>query len=310
MRALHWFLGLFLLAFAAIAVFSYPAWLLVEPLLHSPFHRVASRVGLLALAVGLFFVARRLRVADRASLGFGLPRRQFVRDMLLALALGILSMLPLAALMLATELRVASVGLPLTTVLGAIARGVLSGLTVALLEETFIRGAMYSAVQRDSGVRVAVIATALLYAAMHFLSRYQIPPELLSWSSGLALVRGSLQTFEDPLPIIDSFACLVAVGMLLALIRQRTGNIAACIGLHAGWVTVIASMRKLTDVNEAHPAAALLGAHDGYTGYLTLAWAAIAGVLLFRVYQQDVPQPARQDAPVGALPTEQATRGA
>jgi uncharacterized protein len=289
MRALNWFLGLFLLAFAAIGAFAYPAWLLVNPLVHAPFHRVASRVGLLAVAIGLVFVARHLRIADRISLGFGLPRRQFLRELLFALALGMLSMLPLATLMLATELRVAPAALPLTTIMGTILNGLLSGLTIALLEETFIRGAMFTAVERGSSARLAVIATAVLYAAMHFLSRYRIPPELLSWSSGLELVRGSLQAFEDPLPIVDSFVCLVAVGVLLALVRRQTGSIAACIGLHAGWVTVIASIRQLTDVNPAHPAALLLSAHDGFTGYLTLAWVGVAGVLLYRFYAEDVP---------------------
>jgi membrane protease YdiL (CAAX protease family) len=303
MRALNWFLGLFLLAFAAIGAFAYPAWLLVDPLLHAPFHRVASRVGLLALAAGLVFVARHLRVADRIALGYGLPRRQFLRELLLALALGILSMLPLATIMLATELRVAPAALPLTTIMGTILSGLLSGITIALLEETFIRGAMFTAVARGSSVRLAVIATAMLYAAMHFLSRYPIPPGLLSWSSGLELVRGSLQAFEDPLPILDSFACLFAVGVLLALVRRQTGSIAACIGLHAGWVTVIASIRQLTDVNPSHPGAMLLSTHDGFTGYLTLAWVGVAGVLLYGFY-------ASEAVAISVIPAERAPRGA
>lgn len=304
MRAVSWFLGLFLLAFAAIGLFAYPIWALVEPLLHAPFHRVASRIGLLALAVGLFFVARHLRVADRVSLGFGLPARQFVHELALALALGILSMLPLATLMLAWELRIAPAALPLTTIVGTILHGLLSGLTIALLEETFVRGAMYTAVERGSNARLALVFTALLYAAMHFLSRYRIPPELLSWSSGFELVRGSLRAFAHPLPILDAFACLVAVGMLLALIRRQTGSIAACIGLHAGWVTVIASIRELTDVNTAHPAAALLSTHDGFVGYLTLAWVGVAGMLLYRFFAYGAARPA------GAISGERATRGA
>ncbi|MEO7774961.1 MAG: CPBP family intramembrane glutamic endopeptidase [Steroidobacteraceae bacterium] len=304
MRALNWFLGLFLVAFAAIAVFAYPAWIFVDSFHHAPFHRVASRVGLLTLAIGLFFVARHLRIADRISLGFGLRRQQFLREMLLALALGILSMIPLATLMLAWELRTAPEALPLTTIMATILKGLLSGITIAILEETFMRGAMYSAVERASGARLAVISTAMLYAAMHFLSRYRIPPQELSWASGLELVRGSLQTFAHPLPVLDAFVCLVAVGVLLALVRRQTGSIAACIGLHAGWVTVIASIRHLTDVNAAHPAAGLLSSHDGFVGYLTLAWVIVAGVLLYRFYDFDS---AREVSPHSA---ERVTRGA
>jgi hypothetical protein len=49
MRTFFWFLGLLLAGFAAIALFAYPAWLLLHPHFDFPFHRIASRVGMLAL---------------------------------------------------------------------------------------------------------------------------------------------------------------------------------------------------------------------------------------------------------------------
>src|SRR5258708_13944233 len=93
MRAFAWFLALMALALAAIAVFSYPAWMLLHPYFDFPFHRVGERIGMLALLVGFLLVARHLRLADRVSLGYGLARRAFLREMSLALALGVASML-------------------------------------------------------------------------------------------------------------------------------------------------------------------------------------------------------------------------
>ena len=104
MRAFVWFLGLTALALAAIAVFAYPAWTLLHPFFDFPFHRVGERIGMLALLVGFLLVARRLRLADRASLGYGLPRRAFLRETSLGLALGVASMLALVGLMTALGL--------------------------------------------------------------------------------------------------------------------------------------------------------------------------------------------------------------
>src|SRR5205807_9716126 len=92
MRAFAWFLALMALALAAIAVFSYPAWMLLHPYFDFPFHRVGERIGMLALLVGFLLVARHLRLADRVSLGHGLARRAFLRQISLALILGVASM--------------------------------------------------------------------------------------------------------------------------------------------------------------------------------------------------------------------------
>src|SRR2546429_2970987 len=98
MRAFAWFLALMALALAAIAVFSYPAWTLLHPFFDFPFHRVGERIGMLALLVGFVLIARHLRLADRTSLGYGLPRRAFLREMSLALILGVASMLAVGGL--------------------------------------------------------------------------------------------------------------------------------------------------------------------------------------------------------------------
>ena len=45
MRALAWFLGLFAAALVAIALFTYPAWLLLHPYFDFPFHRIGERIG-------------------------------------------------------------------------------------------------------------------------------------------------------------------------------------------------------------------------------------------------------------------------
>lgn len=284
MRALSYFAALFAVALGLVAVATWPAWALVNHFAPVPFHRVGNRIAMLGLAAGLYIVARRLGIANRAAMGYGAPVGVLLREALRGICLGILFMLPLALLM---------VGLGLRTVTGALSPGAAgmallvglgSGITAALIEETFLRGAMYSAVSRESGAFVAIVSTALLYAAIHFFARFRIAPEDVNALSGLDLLRGSLDAFAQPRGILDAYLSLAAVGTLLAVVRRITGNIAAGAGLHAGWVAVMLAVLRLTSADRSAPQAWLLSRHDGMVGYLTLGWTVIAAVPLVLYY--------------------------
>ena len=286
MRAFAWFLTLVALALAAIAVFAYPAWALLHPFFDFPFHRVGERIGMLALLAGFLLVARRLRLADRASLGYGLPRRAFLRETSLGLALGVASMLAVVGLMTALGLldwRPAA-GLTGMDLLRLVALRAGSGFAVAFIEETFLRGAMHTAIERESGTRLAVLLTALFYAATHFFASYHIAPGQVTARSGLELLAGTLHSWAQPAGIADAFLALLAVGVVLGMVRAATGNIAACIGLHAGWVWVMLVAHDLSQPVEASPLRFLLSRFDGFVGWLVLGWVAVLGIGLWRFY--------------------------
>jgi uncharacterized protein len=299
MRAFAWFLGLFLVAFAFVVVLAYPAWLLLHPHFDFPFHRIGERIGMVGLLVGFLLVARRLGLADRKSLGYGAPRRVFLREWGLGLVLGVVTMLGIVGIMAALgllEWRSDAVfgAAPLAKVVGA---RLLSGLAVALIEETFIRGAMFTAIQRESGTRTAVILTSILFAASHFFGKVRIPADQVTAWGGVDLLAGTLHAFSDPLGIADAFLCLAAVGAVLAVMRATTGNIAAGLGLHAGWVWVMLVAHELTQPVAASPLRPLLSQFDGFVGWLVLAWTIPMGVGLWWFYRARQPQKtAKSDA--------------
>ena len=287
MRAFAWFLGLFLVAFAVVAVFAYPAWLLLHPHFDFPFHRIGERIGMIGLLVGFLLVARRLGLADRKSLGYGAPRREFLREWGLGLVLGVVTMLGIVGIMAALgllEWRSDAVfgAAALAKLLGA---RLLSGLAVALIEETFIRGAMFTAIQRESGTRTAVILTSILFAASHFFGKIRIPADQVTAWGGVDLLTGTLHAFSDPLGIADAFLCLAGVGVVLAIVRATTGNIAASLGLHAGWVWVMLVAHELTQPVAAAPLRFLLSRFDGFVGWLVLAWTTLMGFGLWWFYR-------------------------
>ena len=286
MRAFTWFLGLMALALAAVAVFAYPAWTLLHPHFDFPFHRIGERVGMLALLVGFIALARHLRLADRASLGYGVPRRVFVREMSLAFAIGVASMLGVVGLMAALGLLEWRSGVSIAPAALAkllVARA-LSGFAVAFIEETFLRGAMQTAITRESGTAAAVVLTAVLYAATHFFGKFHIAAAEVTPHSGLDLLAGTLHAFAHPVGIADAFLALLAVGVVLALVRAATGNIAACIGLHAGWVWVMLVAHELTQPHAGAPLGFLLSRFDGFVGWLVLGWTVLLAVPVWRFY--------------------------
>jgi uncharacterized protein len=291
-RSFAIFLGLIALGLLGIAALAYPAWELTQALgFELKFHRVASRIAMLTLLVGFVFAARRLGVADRTSLGYGVPRAQFLRALGGGLLLGASTMLPVLATMVLLDMRDLRPGfapdaghwirLALT--------GLGTGLVVALIEETFLRGAMMTAIAREAGFFKAIVLTSLVYAATHFIGRYRVAPMDVHAGSGLDMLAGIFTRFANPAEIVDAFLCLAGVGVLLGLVRRLTGNIAAAIGLHAGWVMVIFMVRESSAVNPTGPALWMLDTSaggDGFVGWMVLAWVIVLGFILARVYRR------------------------
>jgi membrane protease YdiL (CAAX protease family) len=247
---------------------------------------MGERIGMLALVIGFILVARRVGLADKRSVGYALPRPFFIREMLIGLALGVVGMAAIVGIMTAlglldwTEASTATGGKLTKIILNRLA----SGLAVGFIEETMLRGVMFAAIQRESGAKTAIVLTSIVYSAVHFLASYHIAPDQVTSSSGFDLLAGTLQWFSRPLDMADAFICLFAVGMVLAIIRARTGNIAACVGLHAGWVWVMLFTHELTKSVRDQPLSFLLSKFDGFIGWLVFAWTVLTGVVLVRFY--------------------------
>jgi membrane protease YdiL (CAAX protease family) len=291
MKTFFWFIALIVAALAAMAAFTYPLWAALYPHFGFPFHRVSDRIGMAALAVGFVLLARRLRLADRASLGYGAPRAVFLRELGLGFALGAPMMALVVAVMVALDLRQWKPGITVdAATLFTIARvGLLRGFAVALIEETFLRGVMFSGIARESGPKLAIVLTAFIYAVTHFVGHYPLPPGPITWGSGLTLLGGSFHQLAHPLAIGDAYLSLFAVGVVLGIVRAETGHIGACIGLHASWVWVITFVRETSVANRASPLAFLLSQFDGVVGWLVLAWTVLLGFLLYFFYSRRVP---------------------
>lgn len=294
MRAALGFVGVIFGTLLLAALLGWPAWNIVHALEPDwPFHRVVSRLWQLVLLAALLVAMRTLRLRGRADWGYGLPRPAFLRQFAAGLAIGVATMLPMTIAMHALGLHVLRPEFDAALLAVAVLEGAAIGLAVAVVEETFFRGLMYRAIERESGFATAAWCTALIYASIHFFARVKVPAEEVAWDSGFRLLAGALTNFTHPLTIIDSFVTLTLVGLLLAMVRRRTGAIAACIGLHMGWVCVIKASLGVGIEAEPSPIPQLVSRFDGYTGWLVAGWAAVLiAVASWRGWLRGTPAPA------------------
>jgi membrane protease YdiL (CAAX protease family) len=283
MRAFALFVGLFVLAGVLAACVAYPAYELTSTFAGWPFHRVAGRIAMLALALELVWFCRHMHVRTKRDFGYGLPWRRFIGQGVVWGVVGVATAGLGAAFLLGTGLRVMNPDfiLSVSSALHLLMLGISSGIAVALIEETVMRGAMHTAIERESGSWAAALLTAPLFAVTHFFAKVRIPPDEIAWHSGFDLLARSFEPLAHFSLVLDSFLSWLAVGLILSLTRVLTGNIAVAIGLHAGWVVILRMLQEATARSSAPTYDAWVGKLDGLLGYWMLPWAAAIALALW-----------------------------
>ena len=296
MRAFARFLGAILIAGLIGAAIAYPAYELTSRFAGWPFHRVASRIAMLALVLTLAMLCRRMRLTTKRDFGYGLPWRRFLTLCLLWGAVGVATAGVGAAFLLWTHLRLpASDFIPTGPyVAGMILTALGSGIAVALIEETVFRGVMHTAIERESGPWMATLLTAPLFAVLHFVAKVRIAPEDVGWGSGFDLLLLSFAPLAHPALVLDVFLSWLTVGLILSLTRVLTGNISVAIGLHAGWVVVLRLLQLCTVGGSAPAYSHWVSRFDGLLGLWLLPWGLGIAAALWITRALWVP-PARAD---------------
>ncbi len=279
------FVAAFLAAMLVAAIFSPWVQQGLAHLGHFPLHRVFSRITLLGLIAITVWLLVRYGLANRQVLGFALPWPRFLRRAAIGLLAGIVLMAIAILPLFLLHVRDWSTNAPphWTGWLPLILRGLGSGIAVALIEEAFFRGAMQGALTQIGATRWALFAVPVFYAALHFLGRaVSVPDDQVNAWSGFVAWSGFFAGYAQPLAILDAFIALWCVGLLLALVRRRWGDIAGCMGLHAGFVMTIAVFRKVSSPAPASDWSFLVGSFDGLLGWWIAALTGLACLLVWR----------------------------
>lgn len=109
---------------------------------------------------------------------------------------------------------------------------------VPLLEEWLFRGVLLGLWLKLVRPFAACLGTSLFFAFIHFLEppARSVIADPTSPLAGFELLAKILLHFTEPRFFATDFVVLLAIGMVLAWARVRTGALWFSIGLHAGWI--------------------------------------------------------------------------
>jgi uncharacterized protein len=212
-----------------------------------PFSRIFNRAFLIAGIILFFFFHRFLQIGKVAELG--LPKLPTsAADVIMGWSLAVASMIALGFAMSLAGVFTPYFRLPLAESLGRCAKALFAGLSVGLLEEIFFRGILFKGLLEDGKPVRAFVLANLFYSAIHFVKpgeRYFV--EGFEPLAGFRHLLLTFAPFLDPIPLLPGVFGLFLIGVLLSYAYTRTGALYLSIGLHAGWIFSLKTIRVFGD---------------------------------------------------------------
>jgi membrane protease YdiL (CAAX protease family) len=210
-----------------------------------PFHRFVSRCLILLAIVALPSLLKGLGLRSASVLGFRGGTRHIV-EAFHGFGLSFVALAMLAALFLTFEVRTVDLGHSSARWTQHLKNAALSATLVAVLEELLFRGALFGALRQSFSFSRAAILSSAVYALLHFLRQPDYSGRRVEWTTGFEVLGQVLSGFTEFSVIIPAFFNYMLVGLLLALVFERSRSILFPIGLHAGLVFWLKSMNVVT----------------------------------------------------------------
>ena len=244
-----------------------------------PFSRIFNRTFMFS-GIVLFFLCRPLlRIGNLAELGF-VSLRRGGGDLLRGWSLAVGSLAALLLAMSVAQVFEPYFRLSLSRSLSRSLSALLSGVFAGSLEEIFFRGILFKGMLQNGRLVRAVVLSNLFYSALHFVKPGE--PYFVDDFDPLAGFRHLSYTFTsflEPLDILPGMFGLFLLGVVLSYAFFRTGNLYLAIGLHAGWIFGLKSVRVFGDYTR-DDLGWLFGSTDPKIVSGVAAWIGIISVLM------------------------------
>jgi uncharacterized protein len=211
-----------------------------------PFHHFVDRSLLVLALAGLWTLLCALGATSWRETGLVEIHGQW-KKLFGGLLLGFVSLAVVAGTAIGSGDRVFIPGLTAHKIVGIVSNAIVMAAIVATIEEILFRGGIFGGLRRMLHWQLALIASSVIYALVHFLQRVEFTGPI-AWNSGLVLLPRMLGGFADFRTLVPGFFNLTFAGFLLGLAYQRTGNLYFSIGLHAGWIFWLKTYGAFTTV--------------------------------------------------------------
>jgi membrane protease YdiL (CAAX protease family) len=208
-----------------------------------PFARVFNRAFMIS-GILLFIAGRRYLIPTEIKPLLVVEPSVASRAFLIGWVLALTSVALLLAAMTAAEVYRPFFRMSLGASLGHIAGALASGAFIGFMEEVFFRGLLFfGLLQHGPPLRAYLLANAF-YSALHFVK----PGEdyfldRLELTAGFRHLLTTFEPFLEPATLLPGFIGLFLLGVVLSYALVRTGDLYLSIGLHAGWIFGIKSVR-------------------------------------------------------------------
>ena len=212
-----------------------------------PFSRIFDRAFIVS-GVVLVILFRRYFIDERIKQLFAVRFALAIRNLATGWGLAIGSMVMLTLVMAASDIFTPYFRLSLSRSLSRIASATMAGLSVGFIEELFFRGILFMGLYRQGNWVGAYLGANLFYSVLHFVKPgkdYFI--DGIQPLAGFSHLVASFRPFLEPLLLLPGIFGLFLIGVVLSYALIRTGNLYLGIGLHAGWVFSLKTMRVFGD---------------------------------------------------------------
>jgi membrane protease YdiL (CAAX protease family) len=229
--------------FALVLVAGVVAAIIVAPLVavavsalgwRFPFPRIFDRTVMATLLIAMLVSARDLNFVSLLHRGFSHPPAPSIVRTIRGFVVAMLAI----AILFGLALAVGGGGVGDHEAAAAlIPKYFLSALAIAFIEEGFFRAFLLGGMRNDFGDRIALIASAAIYAVAHLVrspARFYVTG--YEPAAGLVTLAHSIDQFTTPAIAIPTLIGLFLLGIVLGQAYILTGSVYFSIGLHCGFV--------------------------------------------------------------------------
>jgi membrane protease YdiL (CAAX protease family) len=128
------------------------------------------------------------------------------------------------------------------------ASAILAAAAAGFMEEILFRGLIFKGLYEQLGRARAYLFAALFYSAIHFVKPGDSATlgGLDPWT-GARYLANSFQPFTELQTLFPGLLGLYLIGAVLCYAFERTGTLYLSIGLHAGWIFSLKTLRVFGD---------------------------------------------------------------